>query len=118
MSYIDFGKDESKLHRAIRECLIGLEGKEHIKSDVVETLEYWIDQARKNMPVKEDDDGGDVPAKEDHSDGDRGHRLVKPKRLVKSDVDDDVRRTRSVSNTTTNTYMHGAVHTLIIIILL
>ena len=68
MSYIDFGKDESKLHRAVRECLIGLEGKEHIKSDIVETLEYWIDQARKNIPVKKDDDGGDVPAKEEDHD--------------------------------------------------
>ena len=65
MSYIDFGKVESKLHRAIRECHIGLEGKEHIKSDVVETLEYWIDQARKNIPAKEDGDE-DIPAKEDH----------------------------------------------------
>ena len=66
MSYIDFGKDVSKLHRTVRECGIGLEGKEHIKSDVIETLEYWIDQARKNIPTKEEEEGGgDIPSKKD-----------------------------------------------------
>ena len=108
-------KDESKLHRAIRVCLIGLEGKEHIKSDVVETLEYWIDQARKNMPVKEDDDGGDVPGKEDR-DEIEDTPFGETKKLVKSDVDDDVRRTRSASKTTTIANIHDDVHTPIIII--